>query len=93
MNLDQTEQKVFDGLSDIKVIDAHEHLIPEKRRLDRKIDFFILFSHYTQEDLLSAGMTLDEFERLRDDQTMSVEEKWQIFGQKVLPEEKVPPQV
>lgn len=79
MKLDQIEQKVFDGLSDMKVIDAHEHLIPEKTRLEKKIDFFILFSHYTEADLMSAGMKPADYARLRDDQSMPLEEKWRIF--------------
>lgn len=79
MNLEQIEKRVFDTLSDIKIIDAHEHLLPEKIRIARKVDFFLLFSFCSQIDFISAGMTLGEYARLRDDQDMPVEEKWKIF--------------
>lgn len=46
MKLERTERELFEALSGIEVIDAHEHLVPEARRVARKVDFFILFSHY-----------------------------------------------
>ena len=45
MKLERTERELFEALSGIEVIDAHEHLVPEARRVARKVDFFILFSH------------------------------------------------
>ena len=56
MKLSRPEQRLFDDLRDIPVIDAHEHLFPEQRRLAHKVDFFLLFGHYCQADLLAAGM-------------------------------------
>lgn len=80
MNLEATEQDVFEALRDIEVIDAHEHLVPEAERIARKVDFFILFSHYTKADLISAGMEPKVYERLVNDESMSAEEKWQSFS-------------
>ncbi|RLE97590.1 MAG: hypothetical protein DRJ63_08965 [Thermoprotei archaeon] len=37
------------------IVDAHEHLAPEKVRLSLKPDVCFLFSHYTVNDLISAG--------------------------------------
>jgi hypothetical protein len=52
-----TEKKLYMELKDIKVIDAHEHLAPEKERTKRKVDVVCLFAPpYTGTDLISAGM-------------------------------------
>ena len=80
MKLERTERELFEALSDIDVIDAHEHLLPEVRRVARKVDFFILFSHYTSADLRSAGMGPDVYQRLVDDESMAVAEKWEAFA-------------
>ncbi len=80
MRLTDTEGKLFEALRDIKVIDAHEHLVPEATRVARKIDFFILFSHYCSADLASAGMKPDVYQSLKEDQALPVEEKWDLFS-------------
>jgi len=80
MKLDPIEQELFEALSDIDVIDAHEHLVPEARRVARQVDFFILFSHYTSADLRSAGMRPDVYQRLVDDEDMPVAEKWKALA-------------
>ena len=80
MKLDKDESRVFEALTELPVIDAHEHLMPEEARVARKVDFFLLFSHYTRDDLRSAGMGMQEYERLRDDQEMPVEDKWAAFS-------------
>lgn len=72
--------RLLESLDTIKVIDAHEHLLPEKRRLERKVDFSILFSTYTRADLVSAGMPEESYARLRDDTEMALEEKWELFN-------------
>ena len=80
MRLTETEAKLFEAFGDLKVIDAHEHLVPEVVRTAREIDFFILFSHYCSADLASAGMAQDVYQKLRDDQTLPVEKKWELFS-------------
>ena len=77
---DKTEGEVFEALTGIPVIDAHEHLVPEAERVARKVDFFILFSTYCQADLVSAGMDPAVYERLRNDPDMPPEQKWKAFG-------------
>lgn len=79
MRLDKTESVVFEALKEIPVIDAHEHLHPEKQRTSLRVDFFLLFSTYSKADLCSAGMAPEVFERLANDQDMEVEEKWKAF--------------
>ncbi|MBM3499731.1 MAG: hypothetical protein FJX74_13810 [Armatimonadetes bacterium] len=79
MRLSATESELFEGLRDIPVIDAHEHLVPEAARIARNVDFFVLFSHYCSADLASAGMSPDTYRRLQDDEDMPPEEKWRLF--------------
>jgi hypothetical protein len=79
MRLTGAEAELFGALSDIPVIDAHEHLVPEAVRIARKVDFFVLFSHYCAADLASAGMEPATYQRLQDDQEMPPEDKWKLF--------------
>jgi len=76
----KTDKDLFEALSDIPVIDAHEHLVPEAVRVARKVDFFILFSHYTKADLMSAGMEPAVYARLMNDEAMPLDEKWRAFS-------------
>ena len=80
MASDKVETAVFEALSEIPVIDAHEHLRPESERTARKVDFFILFSTYSKADLCGGGMAPEVYDRLRNDQDMPVEQKWKEFS-------------
>ncbi len=62
----------------IQVVDTHEHLEEESRRLKRTIDFATLFEQYASDDLRSAGMTERERERWLAPDT-SLDEKWRLF--------------
>jgi len=79
MRLSATETELFEAIRGIRVIDAHEHLVPEAVRTARKVDFFVLFSHYCAADLASAGMSPNTYRRLQDDEEMPAEEKWRLF--------------
>ena len=59
MNLNRTKEKLVEALAGIPVIDAHEHLVPERERTAMEIDFSILFSQYARIELVSAGMSLN----------------------------------
>ena len=48
------------------VIDAHEHLSPERVRVKQHVDVFDLFIHYTRTDLLCAGMTQAQWEQMHN---------------------------
>jgi len=43
----KTEEKLIIAMSEMDIIDAHEHLPPEKKRTDSPQNVFTLFSHYT----------------------------------------------
>ena len=78
MKLAPTAQKLYDTISQFEIIDAHEHLPPEKIRVAMKQDVFTLFSHYTAVDLISAGMTRETYDRLMDpDQPL--DSRWKEF--------------
>ena len=70
--------ELLDAMQTMPVIDAHEHMPPEKQRVETPVDFATLFSHYTQTDLKSAGLSEDDYQRLQDPQ-LDVDEKWNLF--------------
>ena len=50
----------------IRVVDSHEHIwMPEEEYLELDADFTRFFLHYTSADLVSAGLDLDDMDRLR----------------------------
>lgn len=57
-------EELMDAMADIEIIDAHEHLPPERERLKIKVDVCFLFSHYTRNDLISAGMSSRDYDRM-----------------------------
>ena len=60
------KQRLIEAMTDMPVVDAHEHLPPEKVRVAQEVDVFTLFGHYTQTDIESAGMTQAEYDWLQD---------------------------
>lgn len=40
----KVERRLFDALNELKMIDSHEHLYPEKFRVSQDVDFLTLFS-------------------------------------------------
>jgi len=79
MKLSATEEhlvKVFEGF---KIIDAHEHLPPEKVRVDQRVDALTLFSHYTRTDLITAGMPVKNYDKIQNPD-IPLEERWRMFS-------------
>ena len=63
----------------IRLVDTHEHLIPERERLKSDVDVLVtFFSHYASSDLRSAGMTEGELRKIRDP-SIPLEERWEVF--------------
>ena len=48
-------ESLLEEIRALPIVDAHEHLAPERVRLSLKPDICFLFSHYTVNDLISAG--------------------------------------
>ncbi|MBN1675789.1 MAG: amidohydrolase family protein [Kiritimatiellae bacterium] len=73
------QNKLLAALKGIPVIDAHEHLVPEPRRVAKTVDFFLLFSAYTRADLFSAGMNATDYPKLEENGHMPQEKKWELL--------------
>jgi hypothetical protein len=73
------EKRIKDYIDDLHVVDTHEHLL-SYAELKRRgaMDFMILLTHYSADDLKSAGMTDNTFKLLLKD-SLSVAEKWKIL--------------
>jgi hypothetical protein len=64
---------------EFEIIDAHEHLPPEKARLEHKVDVFTLFSTYTVSDLKASGMPQESLKKIHDPY-ISIEKRWKMFA-------------
>lgn len=69
---------LIEGLEQMQIIDAHEHLSPESVRTGSDVDVFTLFSHYTKYDLLLAGMTQQQYNDL-ENAAIPLETRWKSF--------------
>src|SRR5690554_2253969 len=65
-------------MEQISVIDCHEHLIPEERRINTEVDVFTLFSHYTRHDLVNSGMSVEKYNLLHN-HDIPLEIRWSMF--------------
>jgi predicted TIM-barrel fold metal-dependent hydrolase len=68
--------------SRVKVFDTHEHIWHQDRRQKEQPDFFLLFSHYSCDDLLSAGIPPAVWQQTRglQDHSIPLEQRWQSFA-------------
>ena len=79
-----THSELYRGLlkdiSAFPVLDTHEHVESEARRLSRPVDLFNTFLiHYAACDLVSAGMPDGDLAFLRGDDP-DLERKWRVFA-------------
>ncbi len=74
-----TYKEILKYLNEIKIIDTHEHL-PENENLREKNNdvFSEIFASYTGSDLISAGMTREDFNKLMS-HNYDIEYKWKIY--------------
>jgi len=75
----ELSKRIRTEVEGISLIDTHEHLISEGVRLRQKIDLFYWFSHYASSDLVSAGMSQQTMESLRDPDR-PLHERWLEFA-------------
>ena len=66
------------ALSELEIVNTHEHIIPEKERTSQPVDLFTLASHYAIDDLISAGMSRDDA-KLVADQGVPDAQRWRRF--------------
>jgi uncharacterized protein len=67
------------SLESLETIDTHEHLLPEAQRVSQRSDFFTLASHYAINDVISAGLAVEDAKRL-ESPDLSPSDKWKLFG-------------
>jgi len=72
-------ERILEKITAIEVIDGHEHLWPEKVRVESQVDVFTLFSHYIQFDLISAGLSEADFKKLSDP-NLPLSTRWGIVA-------------
>ncbi|HPN32941.1 MAG TPA: amidohydrolase family protein [bacterium] len=75
------EQRISHAVHSLRIIDTHEHLLSEKERLDKKtdVDFTLLFSHYTKEDLISAANEKSFIEVVFNNR-YPIGDRWSLFA-------------
>jgi len=79
MRSSSIEESLLKAIEEFEVVDAHEHLPPEKVRLEQKVDVFTLFIHYTKTDLLASGMPQEYWDRIHDS-SVPIEKRWEMFA-------------
>ncbi len=79
MKQGEIEKSLMQAMAEFEIVDAHEHLGPERDRLAAAVDVFTLFSHYTRGDLAVAGMSAEDYQSLSD-QNIPLEQRWAIFA-------------
>jgi hypothetical protein len=74
------ETRIRSAVEDIWIIDTHEHLPTEAERLKKndQIDFTYLFSHYANEDLVSASNSRGIMNAVFGND-FPIEERWELF--------------
>jgi predicted TIM-barrel fold metal-dependent hydrolase len=76
MKLSNTAQALYNEISRLTIIDAHEHLPPEKDYLKNEYSGLNFFAGYVQHDLASAGMPSEFKSTMRDPGYRPVCEWW-----------------
>jgi len=72
-------KRIREYIDTLKIIDTHEHLFnPDFLKRTRIMDFFLLMNHYYYDDLISAGMPEEIFDKLYNGD-ISPEEKWKLL--------------
>lgn len=71
------KQRLLDEMRAWQIIDCHEHLPPESTRLGQPVDALTLFSHYTHNDLITAGMTREDYDRTQD-HALPLLQRWEL---------------
>ena len=74
------EARIEKFVNEIKLIDTHEHLITEEERIAKadQLDFTYLFSHYTNEDLVSSS-NMKGIVNIVFSNDFPLEERWELF--------------
>jgi uncharacterized protein len=66
------------AVNDLEIVDTHEHIIEERRRLAQPVDFFTLTNFYIIDDLVSAGLPAASRAIIEDPQASPLA-RWSAF--------------
>lgn len=73
------EKRISEYVDKLHVVDTHEHMmLPDSLIKWTSLDFMLLFSSYSYDDMISAGLDAATYFRLAKEQ-MPVSEKWKII--------------
>ena len=73
------KQALLDELSRWDLIDCHEHLPEERARTGSAVDALTLLSHYTHNDLITAGLSRADYDRSQDP-ALALDERWTLVA-------------
>lgn len=71
------KQRLLDEMHTWEIIDCHEHLSPESVRIGQPVDALTFFSHYTHNDLITAGLSRADYDRSQDP-AVPLRERWEL---------------
>ena len=71
------KQSLLDEISTWEIIDCHEHLPEESARTGSDVDALTLLSHYTHNDLITAGLSRAAYDRSQD-HSLPLDERWAL---------------
>ena len=75
----QAFEEINGYISQLAIVDTHEHLEPPAVRFGKKADLFnVFFNQYIINDLVSSGMSFATLEQLTDEAT-PLEDKWKLL--------------
>lgn len=77
MNAKLIRGRLLEEMRQWQVIDCHEHLPEEAERLAKPVDVLTLFSHYTHNDLINAGLSREDYDRTQD-HSLPLAERWAL---------------
>jgi len=60
------------------LVNTHEHIIPEEERVASTVDFFTLAGHYAINDVISAGLSGDDLQLVRNE-SAPPQRRWEAF--------------
>lgn len=67
------------AMAGVKLFNTHEHLMPERERTSQQVDFFTLAGHYTINDAVSAGLSLEGMTAVNDPKR-PLNDRWETFA-------------
>ncbi len=70
--------RLTSAINGIEIVDTHEHLIEEARRISQPVDFFSFIDFYVVDDLVSAGLPAAARAVVEDPQA-ALTARWRAF--------------